>query len=434
MNFGKAKKHVELLAPAGSPEKLKYAICYGADAVYCGLPDFSMRRRINTFSEKSLAEAVKFLHAKNKKIYVTVNTYPHNDQLSFIAKHLKFLEKIKVDAVIISDPGVLELAKKYSPGIPIHLSTQANAINWRAVKFWVGRGVERIILAREVTLSEIKEIHEKIPEAELECFVHGAMCMSYSGRCILSQWTSGRSANLGNCAQPCRWRYRATNNSQLTTGNNIFMMSVEDEKREFEIDLEEDKNGTYFFNSKDLNLLSHLDKLKKAGITSFKIEGRNKSVYYVAIAARAYRKVLDAMDKKLPKKKLGQIIEAQQKELDKLVHRGYTSGFLFGRDPKHNFKKSHEKCHYEFVGEVIKTSGKTITVQVHNAIYPWDKLEIIDPDKNIAVKIKKILDQNKKEVKSAHGGHSKLYYFKIDKEKIKPASLLRRVVKIAKAG
>jgi len=415
-------KKLELLAPAGSPEKLKYAITYGADAVYCGLPDFSMRRRINSFSEKTLAEAVKFTHAKKKKIYVTVNTYPHNTQFPLIIKHLKFLEKIKPDAIIISDPGVLELAKKYAPGIPIHLSTQANAINWRAVKFWATQGVERIILAREVTLAEIKEIHSAVPEVELECFVHGAMCMSYSGRCILSAWMAGRSANLGDCVQPCRWKYKT------------LAMSIEDEKKKFKIDLEEDKNGTYFFNSKDLNLLAHLEKLKRAGIVSFKIEGRNKSAYYVAIVCRAYRKIIDALEKKLSTKKLKKIIDDQQKELDKLVNRGYTSGFLFGHDPKHDFKKSHKKCNYEFVGEVVKSKGKAITVQVHNAINPKDKIEIIDPDKNTPIKIKKILNQDKKEVKSAHGGHSQLYFFKIDKENIKSGSLLRRVVKMAKAG
>jgi U32 family peptidase len=429
--FKKNSSKIELLAPAGNLEKLKYAIQYGADAVYCGLPDFSMRRRINSFSEKTLVEAVKFVHAKGKKIYVTVNTYPHNDQFVPIIKHLKFLAKIKPDAIIISDPGVLELAKKYAPSIPIHLSTQANAINWQAVKFWADQGIERVILAREVTLSEIKEIHEKVSEVELECFVHGAMCMSYSGRCILSAWMAGRSANLGDCTQPCRWKY---NHLTRDIKHKTIILSVEDEKKEFEIDLEEDENGTYFFNSQDMNLLAHLDKLRKAGIISFKIEGRNKSVYYVATVCRAYRKVLDALEKKVPAKKLKKIIEDHQEELGKLMHRGYTNGFLFGRDPKHDFKKSHKNCNYEFVGEVTGSKGKTLTIQVHNAINLKDKIEIIDPERNTPIKIKKILNQNKKEVKSAHGGHDQLYFFKIDKEKIKPGSLLRRVVKMTKAG
>jgi putative protease len=183
-----------------------------------------------------------------------------------------------------------------------------------------------------------------------------------------------------------------------------------------------------------LNLLAHLDKLKKAGIASFKIEGRNKSVYYVATVCRAYRKVIDALSEKIPAQKMKKIIEAQQKELKKLVHRGYTNGFLFGRDPKHDFKKSHKKCDYEFVGEVMESKGKTITVQVHNVIHLKDKLEIIDPDRNMPIKIKKILNQKKQEVKSAHGGHSQLYIFKIDKARINPDSLLRRVVKMVKKG
>jgi putative protease len=427
----KNNKKLEILAPAGSPEKLKYAIQYGADAVYCGLPDFSMRRRINSFSEKSLAEAVKFTHAKKKKIYVTVNTYPHNPQFPPIIKHLEFLAKIKPDAIIISDPGVLVLAKKHAPHIPVHLSTQANAINWRAVKFWIDQGVERIILAREVTLSEVKEICKKVPKAELECFVHGAMCMSYSGRCILSAWMTGRSANLGDCAQPCRWKYRsAVRNLKFETAG----IKIEDDKKEFEINLEEDKHGTYFFNSLDLNLLAHLDKLKKAGIVSFKIEGRNKSAYYVAIVCRAYRKVLDALENKLSSKQIKKIIEDHQKELNKLTHRGYTNGFLFGHNPKHDFEKSHKSCDWEFVGEVVTSKEKTLTVRVHNAIYLRNRLEIIDPDKNISIKIKKILNQQNQEVKSAHGGHGNVYYFETDKTKIKTGSLLRRVVKMAKTG
>ena len=347
-------KKIELLAPAGSLEKLKYAIHYGADAVYAGIPDFSMRYRVNKFSEKTLAEGIEYAHKFGKKFYVTVNIYPRNKHFAGIEKHLKFLRKIsafggKPDGIIISDPGVIVLAKKYLPKIPIHLSTQANAANWQAVKFWYELGVKRVVLAREVTLKEIKEIREKVPKIELEYFVHGAMCMSYSGRCILSKWMTGRSANLGDCAQPCRWRYRAINNQQLTTNNQqpkTLLMSVEDEKGEFEIDLEEDANGTYFFNSKDLNLLNYLDELRKAGVDSFKIEGRNKSVYYLATVAKAYRKVIDALGNEVSKLNA---IKDGQKELNNLIHRGYTTGFLFDQ-PKHNFKNSHEKSPYQFVG------------------------------------------------------------------------------------
>ena len=458
-------KKPELLAPAGSLEKLKYAIYYGADAVYAGVPDFSMRYRINKFDEKTLKEGIEYAHKFGKKFYVTINIYPRNKHLAEIEKHLKFLKKIsarggfafggKPDRIIISDPGVIKLAKKYLPKIPIHLSTQANAGNWQAVKFWQDLGVKRVVLAREVTMEEIKEIRKKVPGVELEYFVHGAMCMSYSGRCILSKWMADRSANLGDCAQPCRWRYRATNNQQQTTNNQqpkTLLMSVEDEKGEFEIDLEEDANGTYFFNSKDLNLLNHLDDLRKAGVDSFKIEGRNKSVFYLAVVTRAYRRVIDSLEYKMStsfsyrNKLLTRIIKEEQRELDSLTHRGYTTGFLFGH-PEHNFEKSHENSPYQFVGEVMESSLHSppprilslegrggycedymIKIKPHNAIYKKDKIEIIAPEKNIPVKIKNILDEDKNPVASAHGGQDKSYYLEIDKKDIKPLSLIRKKV------
>ncbi|KKQ11893.1 MAG: Peptidase U32 [Candidatus Moranbacteria bacterium GW2011_GWE1_36_7] len=278
----KKKIKVELLAPAGSPEKLKYAIKYGADAVYAGVPDVSMRARVNTFTEKDLLEAAKFVHSEGKKIFVTLNIYAHNYHLAKIEAHLKFLKKVNVDAVIVADPGVIMLVKKHLPKVAIHLSTQANTTNWQAAKFWYDLGVTRIVLAREVTLEDIAQIKKHVPKLELEYFVHGAMCMSYSGRCILSKWMSGKSANLGDCTQPCRWAYRPTCNTQLTTNNNktqkirkalsvdscessVFKtMEVEEVQSGRPILLEEDSHGTYFFNSKDLNLLSHLRELRNA--------------------------------------------------------------------------------------------------------------------------------------------------------------------------
>jgi len=267
-------KKIELLAPAGSLEKLKYALHYGADAVYCGLPDVSMRARVNSFSEEDFQLATDYVHARGKKIFVTLNIYAHNYHLSKIKKHLKFLQKIDIDGVIISDLGVLQLVREYLPKIDIHLSTQANTTNWQAAKFWYDLGIKRVVLAREVTLADINEIHKKVPRLELEYFVHGAMCMSYSGRCILSKWMSGKSANLGDCSQPCRWAYKKNN---LKDKKEDLLMTIEDIQGEHQIELEEDDHGTYFFNSKDLNLLPHLSELRNAGITSFKIEGRNKS-------------------------------------------------------------------------------------------------------------------------------------------------------------
>lgn len=410
------QSQIELLAPAGSLEKMKYAIHYGADAVYAGVPDFSMRYRINKFDEKSLKEGIEYAHKRGKKFYVTLNIYAHNHHLPKIEKHLKFLKKLNVDGVVVSDPGILNLVKKYLPKVDIHLSTQANATNWQAAKFWQEQGIKRIVLAREVTLSEIKEIKKRVPEIELEYFVHGAMCMSYSGRCILSKWMAGRSANLGDCAQPCRWSYKVK--SEKLSSKSL---SIEDIRGEYEIDLEEDANGTYFFNSKDLNLLNYLDELQKAGVDSFKIEGRNKSVYYLATVVRAYRKVIDSLGSEASKL-------AGQKDLNDLVHRGYTIGFLLGAEPEHNFVNSHENSSYEFVGEILESDNEILKVKIHNALAKKDKIEIIGKDKNVPVKIIKILNEDKKEVASAHGGHKKLYYLEIDKKSIKPLSLIRKKI------
>jgi len=427
----------ELLAPAGSLEKMKYALAYGADAVYAGIPDFSMRYRINTFNEKSLKESIRYAHKLGRKIYATVNIYAHNRHIKNIIDHLKFLSKAKPDAIILSDPGILALVKKHAPGIDIHLSTQANATNWKAVEFWKNQGIRRIILGREVTLKEIKEIKKRVPDAVLEYFVHGAMCMSYSGRCILSQWITGRSANLGDCAQPCRWKY--TQKSQYQNSNfksnsklqnsKILIMDVEDDKGEVQIDLEEDSNGTYFFNSKDLNLLEHLEELKKAGVESFKIEGRNKSVYYVSLVTRAYRNVLNALENKASKQKLAKTIREQKKELAALANRGYTKGFLFGFEPEHNYKNSHVEIPHQFVGEVKGMKDGLVEMAVHNAIYPDDILEGVISSGNKPFKIKRILNNKRQEMASAHGGQNKIFYIELKNKNIfGEFDLIRKII------
>lgn len=428
------KRNIELLAPAGSVAKMRYALHYGADAVYAGVPDFSLRARINEFDFKSLKEGVDLAHSLGKKFYVTLNVYAHNKHLEKLENHLRELKKIKIDGIILSDPGVLILVKKYLPEAEIHLSTQANATNWQAVKFWASQGVSRVVLAREVTLSEIKEIKKNVPEVELEYFVHGAMCMSYSGRCMLSKWMSNKSANLGDCSQPCRWAYnqkniKAKSNKQF----NFKEMTVVDNRGEFEIDLEEDNQGTYFFNSKDLNLLNYLNDLIEAGVDSFKIEGRNKSVYYLATVVRAYRNVIKAIINK--DKDFKKIMEKEQENLGDLVHRGYTTGFLLGNEPEHNFINSHNQSQFEFVGEVLKIANFTklrnknlnvIEVKVHNAIFDKDEVEIVSKDGNFGVKIIKMFDDKMQEVHSAHGGHGKNYYFLFDKDKISEMDLLRK--------
>jgi len=412
----KKRKKIELLAPGGNLEKLKYAFKYGADAVYVGVPDFSLRVRINNFTPEVLREAVTYAQKKKKKIYVTLNIYAHNRQLEEIKKHLKLLKSLEIDGVIVSDPGIIRLVKKYLPKTEIHLSTQANATNWQAVKFWAEQGVKRVVLAREVTLAEIREIKKNVPEMELEYFVHGAMCMSYSGRCILSKWMTGRSANLGDCSQPCRWDYKKT--------GRVYETSIEEGMKKIPIDLEEDRHGTYFFNSYDLNLLKHVAELIEAGIDSLKIEGRAKSVYYVAVVVRAYRKVLDAIKEKAPKTKIKRIIATQSKELNQLTSRGYTAGFLLGGEPEHNVSNLKFGTDKKFVGEVEDAKGRLNSVRVHNEVFMRDKLEAINPGRTFSVRIKKIYNYKKEEVSEVHGGHEKRYVFEFDK--VLPAGTLIR--------
>ena len=453
-NLKQKENKIELLAPAGSLEKLKYAITFGADAVYCGLPSVSMRARINAFSEADLKKACEFVHGHGKKIYVTLNIYAHNYHLPIIEKHLKFLKTISVDALIISDPGIIRLVRKHLPKMPIHLSTQANTTNWQAAQFWFEQGIERVVLARETTLADIIEIKKRVPKLELEYFVHGAMCMSYSGRCILSKWLSNKSANLGDCTQPCRWGYKTNfqfpiSNFQLNPNDSMSKKNLKSEIqnldsarcdcREYKtmevaevqsgkaIFLEEDSHGTYFFNSRDLNLLSHLCELKKAGVSSFKIEGRNKSVFYVSSVVRAYRRVLDAIEGQKTAQEVKKAQKWAQSEIEKTVNRGYTKGFLLGNEPEHNFEGAVVGKNSQSVGEIISVTGKILKVKVHNALYPTDLVEIMARDKNIPIKILNIKNEQGEEVASAHGGHGGLYFIEINKKGIEAWSLMRKV-------
>ncbi len=440
----KNKKAIELLAPAGNLEKLKYALAYGADAVYAGVPDFSLRVRINNFTQETLCEAVEYVHKHKKKIYITLNIYAHNVHLDQIKEHLQFLKTLHIDGVIVADPGIIMLVKKYLPKVEIHLSTQANATNIEAVKFWAKMGVTRIVLAREVTLEEIREIKQAVPKMELEYFIHGAMCMSYSGRCILSKWMTGRSANLGDCTQPCRWKYtekspvstrgddrssiRGGQISNLKSQENILEATVVDDMKRFEMDLEEDRHGTYFFNSRDMNLSDHIRDLVEAGVDCLKIEGRAKSVYYVATVTRAYGKIVKA----LGKKNLPQVIREQQKELDSLVNRGYSKGFLLGSEPEHNFEGQMNAVDYKFVGQIEgkKTVGGKIfnVVFMHNEMFLEDKLEAVGPKGNEKIKIKQILNHKLEKVTEAHGGHDKRFLVQFDRV-LREKTLLRRKIK-----
>jgi len=395
-------KKYELLAPAGSFKKLVCAIEFGADAVYAGLPDFSLRARINKFNEMQIIKAIEYVHSKGKKIYITTNIFAHNRHLDILKKHLKIFKKNLPDAFVASDIGVIEIIRKILPKADIHLSTQANTTNWQSAKFWYERGVRRIVLARELNLDEIKEIHEKVPKLELEYFVHGAMCMAYSGRCLLSSWQVGRSSNLGDCAQNCRWQYSL----------------IEKERPKDEIPIEQDQHGSYLLNSKDLCLIEYLDELKNAGITSFKIEGRAKSVYYLAIVVKIYKTALKI--KASDKNKKIKIIKLKS-DLNKLVNRTFTTGFLFGecKFKGQESEFSHTKEKYEFVGEVLENDNdkNLIKIRVHNALFVDEKVEFIQPKgDNLFCKIKNIYDDKTlAKLKSAHGGQNRMVYIEISK-------------------
>jgi len=369
---------MELLAPGGSLEKLKYAMLYGADAVYAAGKNFGLRAKSTNLSNKELEYAVNFVHDKGKKIYITVNIFAHNAQIELMPEYLKFLSTIKPDALIISDPGVFEMARQFAPNIPIHISTQANVTSWSSAKFWAKMGALRIILARELSLNEIKKMHEKVPEVELEMFVHGAMCMSYSGRCLLSAFLNGRNANLGNCSQPCRWKYH-----------------IMEEKREGEyFQITEDNYGTYILNSKDLSLIKRLKEIKDAGISSVKIEGRMKSIYYVANVVRTYRKAIDDID--LPYN------EKFTDELDRVSHRVYTEAFVdnFDSSDTQYHKTSSYIRKYQVLGYIKEVQDKTILLDVRAKFSLGEMVEIIYPDLNNdkSFTVKEIFDETGEEI------------------------------------
>lgn len=302
-------KKPEILSPAGNPQKLRFAVDYGADAVYCALERFGMRRAADNFTAEEMASAIDYAHARGRKVYLTVNVMPHQGDMADLPYFIAQANELKPDAYIFSDPGVMDCIKSVAPGAELHLSTQASTVNAGACKFWHRLGVKRIVLARELSLAEIRAIRKEIPEdLELEAFVHGAMCVSYSGRCLLSNYFAGRDANGGACAQPCRWKY-----------------FVHEEKRpEDVISAEQDEYGTYLFSSKDLCMVEHIGDLAEAGIDSLKIEGRVKSAYYTAAVTNAYRMALDDYYEGKP------FNPAYLAEVESVSHREYGTGYFYG--------------------------------------------------------------------------------------------------------
>ena len=349
----------ELLAPAGSYEKLKTALHFGADAAYVGGKLFSLRTFADNFTTEELQSAVRLTHEKNKKLYVTANVFARNADFALLKDYFKTLEEIGVDGAIISDPGAIYLCKQVAPNLQIHLSTQANTTNKYSVKFWQEQGVSRVVLARELSLKEIAEIHEFCPEMELDAFVHGAMCISYSGRCLLSDYLDGRSSNRGACVQSCRWRYemRALN---ATNGQSEWLP------------IEEDDKGTYILNSKDLNMSAHLQDLEKAGVCSFKIEGRMKSGYYLATVINAYRRLMDGGDFALT-----------DAELCNVAHREYTQAYAFGNNAETvNYNDSQSRGDYVYIADVKGSENGFVLAEMRNRFKQGDVLEVLSPDEN----------------------------------------------------
>ncbi|MBE7101194.1 MAG: U32 family peptidase [Clostridiales bacterium] len=346
----------ELLAPAGSYAKFLTALHFGADAVYVGGKNFSLRIFADNFTTDELRSAALLAHQNDKKLYVTANVFARNADFSLLKDYFVSLQELGADAAIISDPGAIYVAKQVAPKLEIHLSTQANTTNKYAVRFWKQQGVSRVVLARELSLKEIAEIHEFTPEMELEAFVHGAMCISYSGRCLLSDYLDGRSSNRGACVQSCRWRYevRALN---ATNGKSEWLP------------IEEDEKGAYILNSKDLNMLDYLQEMEGAGISSFKIEGRMKSGYYLATVINAYRRLMDGGD-----------IEISRKELSNVAHREYTQAYALGKNSQTvNYDDSQSKGDYVYIADVVKSENGYVFAEMRNRFKKGEVLEILSP-------------------------------------------------------
>ena len=361
---------MELLAPAGNFEKLKTAVHYGADGVYFAGKSLGLRAFAGNFSDEEIIGAIDYLHSKGKVGYVTLNIVAKDSDFEDIDNYLSLLVKAKVDGVIVSDVGMIYYIRKNFPSLNIHVSTQANVNNSQAAKFYADMGVTRIVLARELNIDEIKGLHENLPNIELEAFVHGAMCISYSGRCLLSNYLTGRESNRGACVQACRWKYY-----------------IREENREDEYPIEEDERGTYILNSKDMCLIDHIDKLKDAGIISLKIEGRMKSDYYVASVVNAYRRALDGKND----------LSLLRDELEKTSHRRYTTGFYFGENDKEYLADSMPVQTSVFIAKVVEDQKDGfVKVEMRNRFKVGDELEVLSPDDNFLKKIKVSLILNEK--------------------------------------
>lgn len=395
---------VELLAPAGDLEKLKYAIEYGADAVYMAGEVFGLRTSTKNFSYSDMLEAIEYVHKRNKKVYLVLNIIAHNEDIDILKDYLESIKELNFDAYIISDPGIFKVCKDILGEREYHLSTQANSTNFMSSRFWFDVGFSRIILARELSLEEIELMCSRDKDIEYEVFVHGAMCMAYSGRCLISNYLTGRGANQGDCSQACRWNY-----------------SLVENKRQESFPIEEDERGTYFFNSKDLCTLPILSKIIETGVKSLKIEGRNKSPYYVASVVRVYRKAIDDYYNNIEYDKM--LLE----EVKKVSHRYFTTGFYEQNDDKQVYSTSSYIREYDFLATVEEYDEKNKIAKLiqRNKFSVGDEIEIIGPGyKEYIFRVNKMFDKDMKPIESCP--HAKqIIYIECDK-KLEPMYLVRR--------
>lgn len=392
----------ELLMPAGSPEKLRVAYAYGADAVYAGVPLFSLRARENGFDEEALRDGIAYGRARGKKLYLTANIFAHNLKLKSFRENLARWAEMKPDALIMSDPGLIAITKEAYPEIPIHLSVQANCMNWQAVKFWQKVGVSRIILSRELRLQEVKEIRQRVPDIELEAFVHGSVCIAYSGRCLMSHYMSYRDANQGVCDNSCRYGFQVYSNKpgEENQTPDYYLKDLRDPEALYRID--EDEHGTHLMNAKDLCLIEHLKELRDAGICSFKVEGRTKSVYYTAMIARVYRQAIEDMA-------AGKDFDpALMGELQKLSNRKYFSGFMMGTQTSDsiNYEPSPRWQQSLFVGITTEGTGEdgTVSFEAKGKFARGEEIEVITPKCSYLTEVMALSKPNGDECEQVHPG------------------------------
>ena len=389
-------RDVELLIPASNLEVLKVAVLYGADAVYIGGEMYGLRAKAKNFSMEDVKEGIEFAHKHGVKVYITANIVAHNEDLEGIRKYFEELKEIKPDALIISDPGVFMIAKEVCPDIDRHISTQANSTNYATYKFWYDQGASRVVSARELSLEEIKDIRAHIPDdMEIESFIHGAMCISHSGRCLLSNYFTGRNANSGECTHPCRWKY-----------------AVVEENRPGEyMPVYENERGTYIFNSKDLCMIEHIPELIEAGIDSFKIEGRMKTALYVATVARTYRLAIDDFlkDPELYKSR----IPFYKSEISKCTYRQYTTGFFFGKPDENTqiYESNTYIKEYTYLGIVgDKNEEGLYNIEQRNKFSVGEEIEVMKPDgTNLLVTVKRITDEKGVDMESCPHPKQQLY-------------------------